>query len=256
MKITIINSSPKGKNGKTGLFLDYFMRGMQSASDVSINYIFLSEIINKTCNGCFACWYQNIGSCIIKDDFNAIYQKIINSNYVLYASPLYALMFNGAMKSFLDRLSMITHEPYKEYDKATKKTYKTINLKLPPAIIFMVGNMVGQSPFKISSYYFKEFFLLLKVDIIAEIYRPESEFFQLPINLKLQEEILNSYTQGGSELVTNGFISKNIIAKMTEDIVEPNVFINGHNIFWKICQKFKIHPKNFDFEKYSFMKLN
>ena len=234
------------------MFLEYFIKGFEN---FEINYVCLDDINYETCDGCFACWYKNIGSCIIKDDFNKVYQSIIDSDYVVYASPLYALMINGAMKTFIDRLSMVTHEPFKKYDPKTHRTSKSVNLKLPPAIVLMVGNMIGQEPFRISSEYYKAFFSLLETDLIAEIYRPESEFFKFPIMEKVQKEIYAAFTQGGKELVKNGKISSDTLEVMTKDLVSPKIFVEGHNMFWKICQNRKIHPKNFDFERYSFMKL-
>lgn len=254
MKVTIINSSPRKRNGKTGMFLDYFIQGF--GDDIELNYIMLDEIKYKTCNGCFACWYINIGSCVIEDDFNKIYKQIKESDYVIYASPLYGLMINGAMKSFLDRLSMVSHEPYTNYDHETNRTTKSVNIKLPPAIIFMVGNMVGQEPFKITSDYYNAFFSLLESKIVAEIYRPQSEFFNLPVNIKLQEKIKNSFIQGGKELIEHDAVTMETLEIMTKDIVSPDIFVDGHNMFWKICQMRKIHPNKFDFERYSFMKLS
>ena len=236
------------------MFLEHLIQGF--GEDTEVNYIILDDISYETCNGCFACWYKNVGSCIIEDDFNKIYKELITSDYVVYASPLYALMMNGAMKSFLDRLSMVTHEPYKKYEPATKKTHKTVNLKLPPAVILMVGNMIGQEPFKIASDYYHAFFSLLETEIVVEIYRPESEFFGLPINPDLQEKIFNAFKQGGKELLENGSISSEVLKEMTQNIVTPEVFVDGHNMFWKICQMRKIHPRKFDFERYSFMKLS
>ena len=73
-----------------------------------VSYTHLVEKIlvnNKNinyCLGCRAC-KLNKGICIHKDDMTEILDKIISSNIIVFASPVYFYSFNAQMKAIMDR---------------------------------------------------------------------------------------------------------------------------------------------------------
>ena len=50
-----------------------------------------------------ACWTTTPGKCIIEDDMEALLGKIINTDLMIYGTPLYACSMSGLMKTFIDR---------------------------------------------------------------------------------------------------------------------------------------------------------
>lgn len=97
-KILLINSS-KRKKKTYNLVL--------SVENILKNKGYDTEIINlhdyniEFCRGCEVCVLKD--RCIIKDDTAEIMQKIVNSDGLVIATPVYLNNMSGILKSFIDR---------------------------------------------------------------------------------------------------------------------------------------------------------
>ena len=61
------------------------------------------------CTGCYAC--QKTGKCVIKDDANAIVEKICRADAVVFGTPVYYFSIAGQLKTLLDRCVFKWPEP-------------------------------------------------------------------------------------------------------------------------------------------------
>ena len=85
MKITILMGSPN-KNGSTSILADEFKRGAEEAGhDCEVIDVCHANI--HPCIGCVACGYE--GPCVQKDDVEIIKAKLLSSDMVVFATPLY-----------------------------------------------------------------------------------------------------------------------------------------------------------------------
>ena len=98
-KILIISSSPR-KNGNSETLCDEFAKGAAEAGN-EVEKIRLSDKKINYCLGCGVC--NATGKCVQKDDMAEILQKIIDSDVIVLASPVYFYAMNGQMKTFIDR---------------------------------------------------------------------------------------------------------------------------------------------------------
>jgi len=55
------------------------------------------------CKGCFGCWIKQPGECTIKDSMSEINNKFINSDVVVFLSPVIFGQFSANIKSAVDR---------------------------------------------------------------------------------------------------------------------------------------------------------
>jgi multimeric flavodoxin WrbA len=55
------------------------------------------------CKGCFGCWIKQPGECTIKDSMSEINDNFINSDVVVYLSPVIFGQFSANVKSAIDR---------------------------------------------------------------------------------------------------------------------------------------------------------
>ena len=55
------------------------------------------------CKGCFGCWIKQPGECTIKDSMAEINNRYINSDVVVYLSPVIFGQFSANLKSAIDR---------------------------------------------------------------------------------------------------------------------------------------------------------
>lgn len=99
MKIVVLFASPN-ENGSTKLIVNEFKRGATVAGhDVEIIDVARSNI--HACTGCVHCGYE--GSCVQSDDMQEIKSKILSSDMLVFATPLYYYGMTAQLKAVVDR---------------------------------------------------------------------------------------------------------------------------------------------------------
>ena len=107
-KIIVISTGPR-KGGNSEMLADEFARGaIESGSNVEI--VSLHDKDMRFCRGCLAC--QKTGRCIIRDDVEAILQKMKSADAVAFATPIYFYEMSGQMKTLLDRTNPLFQSGY------------------------------------------------------------------------------------------------------------------------------------------------
>lgn len=108
MKITVILGS-RNKNGLTGMVVKSIRQGIAEIGGISELVILPVENIRNClqCNsdGWGIC--QNENRCIIDDDFSELTNKVISSDAVIFATPVYFESISESLRAFLDRLRRI-----------------------------------------------------------------------------------------------------------------------------------------------------
>lgn len=59
--------------------------------------------IQQYCTGCFGCWLKTPGTCVIKDDFQNMGQKIAEADELILVSKATFGSYSSAVKNVLDR---------------------------------------------------------------------------------------------------------------------------------------------------------
>ena len=100
-RIVTILGSPK-KSGNTASLLKTFERAASTNNEIiRIN---VSDYNIRGCLGCNACQkHLNVPGCIQKDDFDKTIHEIINSDLIIYSTPVYVWDFTSQMKALIDR---------------------------------------------------------------------------------------------------------------------------------------------------------
>ncbi|MFW5785395.1 MAG: flavodoxin family protein [Chitinispirillaceae bacterium] len=109
MKITVLNGDIKQKKSNFSAFITDLTKKLQQ--DHSVDLFSLDEMNLHYCTGCWSCWWKTPGRCAISDDAEKIFASVINSDFLLFASPLYAGFTSSALKKITDRLIVLLH-PY------------------------------------------------------------------------------------------------------------------------------------------------
>ena len=101
MKLLTIMGSPR-KEGNTAKVLGYFEEIIRDKLEVE-NIRIASHQVNG-CLGCSACKKElDKPGCIQKDDAVSIFERMMQADFVLYASPLYCWGFTSQIKALIDR---------------------------------------------------------------------------------------------------------------------------------------------------------
>jgi multimeric flavodoxin WrbA len=106
--VLAIYGSPRRK-GNTALLLDRAVQGARNGG-CSVEEIFLRDLKLSPCLEIYGC--KNTGRCVIPDDFQDLYDKLLNCSALLLASPIFFYSLSAQTKILLDRCQSLWVKKY------------------------------------------------------------------------------------------------------------------------------------------------
>lgn len=99
MKILGLSCSPR-KQGNTDILVGEALSGAQDeGAEVELYNVSDKEI--KPCDGCWSCAVK--GECHIKDDMQALYDKLVEADGIIFGTPVYFYSMTAQAKTIIDR---------------------------------------------------------------------------------------------------------------------------------------------------------
>jgi len=119
MNIITILGSPR-KKGNTAKLLSMFEDKIQKKH--SIERVNITEYEVNGCIGCYKCKETNSEpGCVQKDDALTIFEKMIQADAIVYASPLFCWSFTSQIKPLIDRhFCLVSGEGTPDYDSLVR----------------------------------------------------------------------------------------------------------------------------------------
>jgi multimeric flavodoxin WrbA len=99
-KVLIISSSPR-KGGNSDILCDEFLKGNSEAGH-NVEKIFLKDKTINYYTGCGRCINKEKG-CSQKDDMTEILEKMVSSDVIVLATPVYFYTMCAQIKTLIDR---------------------------------------------------------------------------------------------------------------------------------------------------------
>jgi multimeric flavodoxin WrbA len=99
IKVLGISGSPH-RHGNTETLLESFLEGAH-ASGATVEKVVLKKLQYSPCRGCNSC--HKTGECIVHDDAIILYEKVLASDCLAVASPIYTMGITAELKGFIDR---------------------------------------------------------------------------------------------------------------------------------------------------------
>lgn len=99
MKIFGLSCSPR-RQGNTEILLGEVLSGAQQEGAEVELYSVLGKAI-EPCDGCRAC--NETGECHIKDDMQALYNKLLAADGIIFGTPVYFYSMTAQAKAIIDR---------------------------------------------------------------------------------------------------------------------------------------------------------
>ena len=115
MKITVITGSPH-KNGTSNYMADEFIRGAKENGHEIYRFDSAHTDI-KNCIGCNACG-MGTKPCIHKDDFVELREHLLNSDVIVFVTPMYYFGMSSTLKKVIDRFYSIDPQLKSKQNKA------------------------------------------------------------------------------------------------------------------------------------------
>lgn len=126
MPILAIYASPRRK-GNTARLLAQAVEGARQAG-AQVEEVFLRDLKMSPCLEIYGCKQE--GRCVIQDDFQALYDKLISCEGLMLASPIFFYSVSAHAKIMMDRCQSlwvkkywIDKRPFGELDPARKALF-------------------------------------------------------------------------------------------------------------------------------------
>ncbi len=108
MKILAIHGSPRRK-GNTSLLLDEAVRGVRETGS-EVREIVLRDLKMSPCMEIYGC--RKTGRCVIKDDFQEVYDLLVECSGLILASPIFFYSVSAQTKILMDRCQSLWVKKY------------------------------------------------------------------------------------------------------------------------------------------------
>jgi multimeric flavodoxin WrbA len=107
MKVLAFNGSPN-KNGNTTILVNYIFCELEKEG-VETELVSLAGEKIHGCIACYKCFENKDQRCAVKDDFaNVCIEKMISSDGIILASPVYFADVTAEMKALIDRAGLVS----------------------------------------------------------------------------------------------------------------------------------------------------
>jgi hypothetical protein len=110
--VSILNGNPDNSNVQFDLHLEKIKKHLES-NDHRVEIFYLRDLKIISCTGCWGCWVKTPGECLFEDDSKMVREKVIHSDWLIFASPLIMGFTSALLKMFQDKLIPLLH-PYIE----------------------------------------------------------------------------------------------------------------------------------------------
>ena len=157
LKILGIMGSPRIK-GNTDLLLDEALKGAQS-QQAEVEKIIVDKLKIAPCREYYGCLRD--GNCVIRDDMDDIYPKLLGADGVIVASPMFFYGLSAQLKALIDRCQALWARKYVLKQNPPNSTRK--------GAFIAVGATRGEKLFDGSVLTMKYFFQAIDVRYADEL---------------------------------------------------------------------------------------
>jgi multimeric flavodoxin WrbA len=99
MKVLGIMGSPR-RQSNTEILLDKALEGTREAG-AEVEKVLVSKLKISPCLEIYACLKD--GNCAIKDDMQLLYEKLLEADHIIFASPIFFYGITSQAKAIIDR---------------------------------------------------------------------------------------------------------------------------------------------------------
>ena len=160
VKILGLFGSPR-RGGNTELLLEEALKGAEKEG-AKVERLYLSDFTITPCKECHGC--DDTGNCIIFDDMEKIYPKLLEADVVILASPIFFYGVTAWAKALIDRSQALWARKYLLKDSSLGKEGKKRK-----GFFISVGATKGQKVFEGAILTVKYFFDVLNAEYAGEL---------------------------------------------------------------------------------------
>ena len=160
MKVLGLFGSPR-RGGNTEILLEEALQGAEKEG-AEIERLYLSDLDITPCTECHGC--DETGDCVIQDDMQRIYSKLLEADIIILASPIFFYGVTAWAKAVIDRSQALWAKIYLVNDPSMGKKGKRRK-----GFFISVGATKGQKVFEGAILTVKYFFDALNAEYTGEL---------------------------------------------------------------------------------------
>jgi multimeric flavodoxin WrbA len=160
MKVLGIFGSPR-RGGNTDILLEEALRGA-GKEGAEVECLHLTDFTITPCKECHGC--DKTGNCVILDDMQKIYPKLLEADVIILASPIFFYCVTAWTKALIDRCQAFWSRKYIVKDESLGKEGKRRR-----GFLISVGGTKGQRVFEGAILTAKYFFDVLNAEFVGEL---------------------------------------------------------------------------------------
>lgn len=104
MRACVLFASPRGKDSNTHALAEIFLRHWRAAGHEA-EVFSLYDLSIASCRACRVCQQAHTAPhCAIRDDMDDIFDSVLRSDLIVFASPIYSWYCTAPLKAAMDRM--------------------------------------------------------------------------------------------------------------------------------------------------------
>ena len=221
MRILVLNGSPK-KKSDTFRLTEAFLRGLNKNGAHEVNVINVIDKDIAPCRGCFGCWQNMDGHCVIDDDQYGILDLYRNADVIIWSFPLYCYGMPSHLKAVLDRtIPLIKMKMVQEDDGSVRHEALADFSKIHTVVICGCGFLDWDGNFESLRLQCRQCFR----DPVT-VFVPEAPMLNVPQAAPLAEPLLARFKRAGEEFASSLTLSSETIAGLEAPMIPKETYIN------------------------------
>jgi len=143
------------------MLLEEVLKGAEKEG-AEVERLFISDLRMASCTACHGC--DEAGKCIVQDDMQKVYPKLLEADVILLASPIFFYGISGWAKALVDRSQALWVRKYRLRDPSMGKEGKRRK-----GFFISTGATQGQRIFEGAILTAKYFFDTFNAEYVGEL---------------------------------------------------------------------------------------
>jgi len=211
-----IQASPRKTRGATEVIYSGFASGLKRGGAV-VETIYLGDTNISPCIGCFRCWLDEKGACPLKDDMEAIIERLFTAEILVLATPLYMDGMSGLLKNFIDRLMPINHPSI--FPREGRSLHPCCRSRMPNLVLVSVCGFYEKENFDPLVNQLSRFSVNMHMPLLAPILRPESLSMRSPEAASRVTEVTRAAQEAGEQILQEGRVSRELLDTISQPLL-------------------------------------
>lgn len=237
MQILVLNGSLRGEYSSSLKLTRSFVQGMISANgeeNTKVIEIALKDKNIDHCHGCFCCWKNTKGKCVIHDDMDEIRQLVLDSDVIIESFPLYFFGLPSKLKAFMDRMiSFVSEYRAVNGDDSTGRFLHEMRYpELMEKKLVLISACGYEETVDCYDSVRLQFDRICGPEGYTLITAPQGGMLAEKTFENKVERYLQKFSDTGEEFVRTGKVSAETIKKLERPMLGHNTFAQAINLNW------------------------